>query len=571
MMKGQRRERWLMRRRGALVFLLLAAMLGACSSPAHRAATSTHAPHGNATAAQTAGTADVGTTTAAATRSTAGTQTAAAAIRAQATTTPEPAANGTADWPVYDHDPQRSGVSNEETATTPSTVARLQRRWTQALPDVVGGSPILLSNMQLADGSHADLLYVTTSHGSTLALNAASGAIVWRQDTSGPQIANQRCQICATPAADPSRAWVYATGNDGAIHRYAATTGNEDTTAPWPVAVTLLNGYEKRSSALNLANGYLYVALSGYFGDFGPYVGHVVAIHLPDGAARVFNALCSDKQQLLAPTSVVANSQAACAQREAGIWARAGVVVDQGGGPTDGSLYISTGNGPFDANQGGRDYGDSVLRLSGDASRLLDSYTPASYQQLDDRDLDLSSTAPALLPPQTRSTTPYLAVQGGKDQILRLLNRAQLGGVGGELQTINLNQGLIFSTPAIWHDAAGSDPHGDNDWLFVTAARATVAYRIVTDGNGATRLQEAWRLPQGGSSPIVVGGVLYLTDGSGVSAHDPRTGKQLWSSAQPSAGGNVGGNHWQTPIVVNGRLYLADENGQLSCYALPGA
>jgi outer membrane protein assembly factor BamB len=475
------------------------------------------------------------------------------------------------DWPVYDHDPQRSGVNGAETAITPETVGGLRKLWSQALPEIVGGSPILLHGVPLAGGSTADLLYVTTTHGITLALNAATGAVVWRQDTGGLQVTGQRCQVCATPAADPSRQWVYAAGNDGAVHRFAAGTGQEDKTAPWPVPVTLLNGYEKRSAALNVANGYLYVALSGYFGDFGPYVGHVVAVHLPDGATHVFNALCSNQKQLLAPVSAVANSAASCQQREAGIWARAGVVVDQSGGPTNGDLYTATGNGVFDANQGGSDYGDSVLQLNGDATALLGSYTPANFQSLDSGDVDLGSTAPALLPSQPRSATPYLAVQGGKDQNLRLLDRTKLGGIGGELQTINLGQGVINTTPAAWRDPAGNDPNGDNDWLFVVAARATVAYRVVTDGSGTTRLQEAWRLAQGGSSPIVAGGVLFLTDGQGVTARDPHTGKQLWSSAQQSAGGNIGGNHWQTPIVVNGRLFIADENARLTCYALPGS
>lgn len=464
---------------------------------------------------------------------------------------------------MYAHDPQRSGVNASETAITPSSVGGLRRQWVQTLPELAGGSPILLHGVRLGDGSTADLLYVTTSHGSTLALNAATGAIIWRKDTSGPQIPNQRCQICATPAADPSRQWVYAAGNDDAVHRYAAGTGQEDTAAPWPVAVTHLNGYEKRSSALNVANGYLYVALSGYFGDFGPYVGHVVSVRLADGAVTVFNVLCSDQHQLLAPPSAVPDSQASCSQREAGVWARAGVVVDQGDGPTAGSLYIASGNGPFDANHGGKNYGDSVLRLSGDGTTLLDSWTPASFQELDDRDLDLGSTAPALLPNQPNSQTPYLAVQGGKDGVLRLLNRAKLGGLGGELQAIALNQGQILTSPAIWRDPQGGD------WVFVVTQRATIAYRVATDGSGRTQLQEGWRLGQGGSSPVLAGGVLFLTTNSGVTARDPHDGRQLWSSAQDSAGGNIGGNHWQTPIVVDGRLYIADEQAHVLCYALP--
>ena len=325
-----------------------------------------------------------------------------------------------------------------------------------------------------------------------------------------------------------------------------------------------MNGFEKRSSALNLANGFLYVALSGYNGDFGPYDGHILAIRLADGRSHVFNALCSDQHQLLAPRDVVDNPPASCGSREAGIWARSGVVVDQSGGPTDGSLFIATGNGPFDASGGGVDYGDSVLRLSGDASAVLDWNTPSNYQELDDGDIDLGSTAPVLLPPQSGSNTPYLLVQGGKDSVLRLIDRTRLGGLGGELQQVNTNAGQILTAPMAWNDPSGAT------WLFLTTARASIAYNVVTDESGRTALREAWRVNTGGTSPIVAGGVLFIAGANGVLARDPSTGNQLWSSGQPSAGGNIGKIHWQSPIVVAGRMYMADDDGHVVAYGLPG-
>ncbi len=48
-----------------------------------------------------------------------------------------------------------------------------------------------------------------------------------------------------------------------------------------------------------------------------------------------------------------------------GIWARGGAVVDPDS-TMNGRIYVSTGNGDFDANRGGFNYGDSVLSLSAD-------------------------------------------------------------------------------------------------------------------------------------------------------------------------------------------------------------
>ncbi|MGI8551730.1 MAG: PQQ-binding-like beta-propeller repeat protein [Dehalococcoidia bacterium] len=478
--------------------------------------------------------------------------------------------SATTDWPLFDHDPARSGVNQNETVLTPAGVGRLQRLWTQSLPDKADSSPILLSSVPLPDGSTADLLFLTTESGTTVALDAQSGAIVWQQQAAGPRIKNQRCQVCATLAADPSRRWIYAAGNDGAVHRYDVAIGAEDTASPWPVLVTLIDPYEKRSGSLNIANGNLYVPLSGYFGDFGPYVGHVVSIRLADGATQVFNVLCSDQHQLLAPIYLVPNSATACAKREAGVWARSGVVVDQSGGPADGQLFLATGNGPFDVDQGGTDYGDSVLRLSGDAATLIDSYTPSTFATLDQRDADLGSTAPALLPVQSGSSTPYLFVQGGKDAILRLVDRSHLGGVGGELQQLDVKAGGIFTAPIAWQDPQGSDASGNNTWLFVVTANTTVGLRVVTDASGKTTLQEGWRVSGGGTSPVIAGAILFNAGSGGVVARDPRTGKELWNSGQPSTGGNIGGIHWESPIVANGRLYISDESNKVTAYGLPG-
>src|SRR5581483_9164344 len=65
----------------------------------------------------------------------------AAPATAATSATPAPAAGSAAasantDWPVYAHDPQRSGVNPNETAINPSTVGGLRRQWVQTLPQL---------------------------------------------------------------------------------------------------------------------------------------------------------------------------------------------------------------------------------------------------------------------------------------------------------------------------------------------------------------------------------------------------------------------------------------------------
>lgn len=328
-------------------------------------------------------------------------------------------------WSAFDGGGSRSGVNAAETTITQASVGALTRLYQQKLPAVVDSSPVELAGVMTATGLKT-LLYATTTTGSLLALDATTGQMIWQAKTTGPKITT------SSPTIDPTGQFVYSYGLDGKVHKYASGTGQEIAAGGWPVPVTLMPTVEKGSSSLNSGNGYLYATESGYTGDAGHYIGHVVAINLSTGKATVFNALCSNLTTLL--------QASACPAAQAGIWARGGAVID----PTTGTLFFATGNGAFDANTGGHNYGDSVLELSPDATRLIDSYTPATFAQLQAADLDLGSTSPDLLPAQKGSTTPLMLVQAGKDMQLHLLNRQNLSGqggpnhLGGELQQIRL-------------------------------------------------------------------------------------------------------------------------------------
>jgi outer membrane protein assembly factor BamB len=452
------------------------------------------------------------------------------------------------DWPRFGFDPARSGVNPSETAISPTTVGALRRAWQVTLPGVADSSPILLHALKWPDGTTRDVLYVTTRDGRLLALDAASGKQLWSHQPSGPKITH------SSPVASPDRQTIYAYGLDGAVHAYSSITGAEKTEGKWPVRITAMTQTEKESSSLNIANGHVYATTSGYIGDAPPYQGHVVAMDAQSGATHVFNSLCANIPHVLV--------RGECAASDAGIWARGGAVVD----PTNGVVYAVTGNAPYDANTGGHNYGDSVLALAGTDLRLLDAYTPTSYHQLDVQDVDLGSTAPALLPEIAGSKTPYLLVQGGKDAILRLLNRRDLSGqggpghLGGELQTLPSPGCGIFTQPAVWREGDGTI------WVIVAGQCGLGAYQVATDASGATRLRADWHRDTVGTSPVLAGGVLFLATSGQVLALDPHTGRQLWGSAQASAGGSIGGIHWESPIVTGGTLYVPDEDGHLTAY-----
>ena len=447
-----------------------------------------------------------------------------------------------ADWPMFDHDPWRSGSNAGDRVLTAANVAGLRERWRVRLGDVSDATPIIFGTM----------LFETGKNGTTNGIETATGRIVWRFATHGPNITT------STPAFDPSGKMLYVPGIDGSVHKLDWRTGRELHGVGFPARITMAPATEKIASALNIANGYLYAVTSGYLGDPTPYVGHVVAIRLRDGSKHVFNVLCSGRHELMDPRS--------CREQRAGIWGRSGAVVDPDPSMA-GRVYVATGNGDFSIHRGGQDYGDSVIALSADLRRVLGFFTPHNFASLESTDMDLGSTSPALLPREARSATPLMAVQGGKDGMLYLLDRAHLGGLGRMMQSIEVGDG-IYSAPAVW-----SDPRG-RTWVYVGLSHSVHAYRVVT-AKRKSRLVNAWHTRVNGltsslegNSPVVDDGVVFVASNGELVALDGQSGRRLWSSAHPAVGHSLGRIHWESPVVVNGVVLCSDEDGYLTAYAL---
>ena len=468
-------------------------------------------------------------------------------------------------WLTFGDDPDASGGLTQNftqagdppqgAALSVATVGKLHKGWSVTLPDLADVRPILVRHVSWPNGTVRDVLYVTTDNGTLLALDAATGAKLWEappKNTKNPMMTK------SAPAADPLAGLIYSYGLDGKVHRYRLTTGQEVVGNGWPELVTWMPMSEKVSSSLNLVNGYLYVTTASCCADSPPYQGHMVAINVNTGTVHVFNSMCSNQTHLLAPGE--------CLENGGGIWAKPGVVVD----PVTGNIFFATANDDFTANKGGTSWGQTVIEMTADGSKVLDSYTPENYAALVGQDLDLGSVAPVLLPTIPQSRTPELAVQGGKEGLLRLLNRQNLSGqggpahVGGALQTVRVPNGCpIEAQPIVWRD-----PRTGTLWLFVPNFCGLDGYQVQTSSAGVTSLHLAWSAGTVASSPVISGGVLFAATSQALLAFDPNSGHEVWSSASATAGGDIGYIHWESPIVVDGRVYCPDEENRLTMYQL---
>ena len=64
----------------------------------------------------------------------------------------------------------------------------------------------------------------------------------------------------------------------------------------------------------------------------------------------------------------------------------------------EGNIYAVSGDGQFDADRNGTDFGDSVVKLSSPGLEMRDYFTPFNQLQLDRDDIDLGSGGAVLLP-----------------------------------------------------------------------------------------------------------------------------------------------------------------------------
>lgn len=162
----------------------------------------------------------------------------------------------------------------------------------------------------------------------------------------------------------------------------------------------------------------------------------------------------------------------------------------------------------------------------------------------------------------------HYAVQSGKDAKLRIIDLDNLSGqggpghLGGEKSKIDVPQGgQVLTHPVVWRA-----PNNDI-WMYVCNDGGVSALKLNATGDGwvpgAGGGNAQWKDLRRCSSPTMANGVLYAADNAYIRAYNPTTGQILWSNTE------IGSIHWETPIVVNGVLYITDESAHLTAYTLP--
>jgi outer membrane protein assembly factor BamB len=412
------------------------------------------------------------------------------------------------DWPMYHANPARTGYMPD----IPDP-RQLTKRWSQALSGAVYAEPLVVDGRVIV-ATEQDILY---------SFDAGTGKVLWATRVGTPvPLHDLPCGnidplgVTGTPVYDPKTGLIFAAAETlepgtNVAHQLVgldATTGQIKIRRGVDPPGADARAHQQRG-ALALLGDLVYVPFGGLDGDCGDYHGLVVGSRT-DGTGPLLT--------FMVPTA-----------REGGIWATPGPVID-----ADGNLYVAVGNGA--ATSGAWDHTDSVLRLSPQL-QLEDSFAPDSWASDNSADLDLGSMSPILLP-------GGLIYADGKSSNGYLLQSGDLGGVGGQLQTLSV-------CPAF----GGAAVRGQTLFIPCTGGLRELE---VTGSGAEAEIVAGWQGPtQVTGSPVVGGDTVYSLDpGDGtLYALDASTGGVRASISVGIA------SRFATPALYQTSIFIGTNNG----------
>ncbi len=413
-------------------------------------------------------------------------------------------------------------------------------------------------------GSASAVLIVATESDTVEAIDAASGKIAWTRNLGRPApLSALPCGnidplgITGTPVIDPGTQAVYLDAMvaeaSGPRHQIFALSLKDGAVLPgWPVDVAAALAAQGRHfndpdqnqrGALAILDGRVYVPYGGHFGDCGDYHGWVVGVGLAN------------------PGDVVAWSTRA---HGGGIWAPGGIASDGR------SLFVATGN-TMDAR--GWSDGEAVIRLAPDlahSTSTRDYFAPSDWRALDASDADLGGANPLPLDAPAATGAQPLILALGKDARAYLLDRSNLGGIGGSLLTETVATGPIRTAASAYPAAdgvfvafAGAGAHCPaprrGDALTVLEIRAGSPPALTTAWCGALsgRGSPVVTTTDGHSDPVVW--MLGAEGDNRLHGFRGDTGEPLFAGGGP--GDRMSGlHHFQDLLPAGGRLYVGADD-----------
>ena len=505
---------------------------------------------------------------------------------------------------TYHNDMGRTGQDISETMLTPLTVNKTHfgRQFSQTVDGYIYAQPRYMPGVNIADGVH-NVVYVATEHDSVYAFDADNnagananplwkvslippgGSTVSSSNDAGCSDLVPEIGITSTPVIDANTGTIYVVSKTkesgkffqrlhaldissgaekfgGPVTIQASVKGTGDGSSGGVVSFNALKEHNRTS--LLLQNGLVYIGWASHC-DIGPYHGWLMAYN-PATLAQVavFNT---------SPNSGLS-----------GIWMGGAGLAGDGT-----NVFFATGNGTFDVNNGGKDYGDSIMSVGPPTAGtppttfpVLSYFTPFNQGSLNGGDVDVGSGGVLLLPTQTGQHA-HLLVQVGKEGTVTLVDRDNMGGYCAscttrDTQIVQELRGAVGGTwgmPAFWN----------NNVYFGGSGDRVKAYSFNAGGSGLLSANPTSRSTVGigsyGPTPSVSAngnsnGVVWVIQADAYGGPGPailrafdatNLATELYNSTQNAGDSPGGAVKFTVPTIANGKVYVGTSS-QLSVFAL---
>jgi len=520
--------------------------------------------------------------------------------------TPNPSQPPTTAVGVFQWKSDHSGTGNygSETKLTPANVNPTQfgKLGDFTVDGNVLAQPLYIPNLTMADQSVHNVVIVATEHNSVYAFDAdkPGTASLWERHynvngaTSAPDNYGGRTTvggeigITGTPVIDPTTMTVYFVTMqevNAGLHQYlrAVNVRNGVDFATGTVEITASvsgdgvgssngmiafnPGIQNQRPGLVLTAGKVIIAW-GSFSDWGVYHGWVMAY---DAATLTQNAVFNTAPQYQA---VDAASGPADHGGGASIW---------GGGASpsvdaNGNIYVVGADGSFNADTGGQDYGDTVMKLKFDGSsfQVVDYYTPSNEACVDAADLEIGSGGVALLADRGSA----IAVnKEGKMYIMNLANLGHFSTTSDAAQIVEVgnndcvaNMGGGFAEGSTWHRLYGNASYWNNNVYVATSTGPLSQFQFAGAALGSTPFKVSATIfgLRGGNTVVSSNGTQNAivwaynknaSDGRAeLHAYDATdVSHELWNSGMNAGRDQMGAGYgFGIPVIYDGRAFAAN-------------
>jgi hypothetical protein len=512
---------------------------------------------------------------------------------------------------TWHNDNSRDGVNSSETILNTSNVSSTTFGKLYSLPvdGQIYAQPLYVPSVLIAGGNFPgthNVLYVPTMHNTVYAFDADSSIpeILWSHNLGTSVPCTQLAVNCAgvnlqpeigilsTPVIDVANNSIFVvaqtsvslTQTQFSLHSLNLTTGAENPHSPVVISgqvagTTTFGGngsvlpfdpnWHWQRTGLTLLRGNIYFGF-GSIGDVGPWHGWIFGYNETTLNQVVIKCTSPDFY---------------------------GNAVWQGGAAfaadNASNLYITTGNGSFNASTGGTEWGEGLLKLNTVTNTFTSYFVPSINNFLDLQDLDVSSAGALILPAASPLVAPMI-VSGSKYGTVYVLNTANLKGYNQTDQVVQEFQSLTapnwtnaaslhFGGNVFYNGALYTWGSGDvlKRWPFNGSSFATT---LTAPNLGSYQEYAAYvsapSLSISANGTAAGTGILWASTApyySGVPGDEgvlraynaANLSTELWDSTMRGSLDDAGSwSKWTPPTIANGKVYVATLDGAVNVYGL---